>query len=590
MSARPPATPAAPAKPAADWAGLGLVVAVALAASAAGIFNAFAYDDIPFLQLSPRLQGLDRLGEILTSPYWPPPWNQEHYRPLTSLLLALEWTVGSGNPVVFRLVSYLLYAATSAGVYLLASRLLPRPAALAAGLLFAAHPVHVEVVAPAVGQSELVVGLLAVIMTLRYLDGRRRGALAASEWALLGLLYFLASLAKEHGLVVPSLLVAVELLLVPGGLAEKWRATWKGYALLAGVAGAVVALRLVLLAGTFSGQWTAEVLEGLSLSGRALTMLTVVPEYLRLLVWPAHLRLDYGPQEMVASAGFGLREATGALLLVALLATAWWGRRRAPALAFGLAWAGLMILPFSNVLIPTGNLMAERFLFLPSAGFVLAVGGLLGAAAGRWLGGPVPGTGAPAAAGPREAGSARPVAVAALAVLVVAGVARSAERHRVWRNEAFLSVRGVQDAPRSFRAQRAYAEVLFDLDQRALAEAAYREALELAPPSHRWRVRNDLARRYRALGETAQEADQLRASLAEQPEQEDTRGYLIVALLALGRYPDAMAQADSALAAGASPTIFSGLRAVADSAARAAAPPGSVRIRLQTGPAGPARP
>jgi len=565
-------------------------VAVALAASVAGLTNAFAYDDIPFLQLSSRLQGLDRLGEILTSPYWPPPWNQEHYRPLTSLLLALEWTLGSGNPVVFRLVSYLLYAATSAAVFVLASRVLPRPVALAAGLLFAAHPVHVEVVAPAVGQSELVVGLLAVIMAVRYLDSRRRGVLSRSEWAVLGLLYLLASLAKEHGLVVPSLLVAVELILVPGRPAEKLRATWKGYALLAGVAGAVVALRLALLAGSFSGQWTAEVLEGLSLGGRALTMLTVVPEYLRLLVWPAHLRLDYGPQEMVASTGFGPREALGALLLAALLAAAAWGWRRATVLAFGLAWAGLMILPFSNVLIPTGNLMAERFLFLPSVGFVLAAGGLVVVAARGIVEGPSPATaprGTPAAEGTVRA---RQVATGVLAVLVVAGVARSAERHRVWRNEAFLSVRGVQDAPRSFRAQRAYAEVLFDLNQRELAEAAYREALTLAPPSHRWRVRNDLARRYRALGETAPEVDQLRASLAEQPRQEDTRGYLIVALLALGRYPEAAAQADSALAAGATPQVFTGLRAVADSAARAAAPPGSVRIRLQTGPAGPAGP
>ena len=85
------------------------------------------------------------------------------------------------------------------------------------------------------------------------------------------------------------------------------------------------------------------------------------------------------------------------------------------------------------------------------------------------------------------------------------------------------------------------------------------------------------------MGETNAEAEHFRASLAQRPDQEDTRGYLIAADLALGAYDEAMRLADSALARGGTPAVFAGLRRLADSAAKAGAPPGSVRIRINAG-------
>jgi hypothetical protein len=82
-----------------DRAALAAVVAVALAASLAGLGNAFVYDDIVMVQLNERVHGLSHWREILGSPYWPPPWNQEHYRPLTSLLFAAQYSLGAGFPL-----------------------------------------------------------------------------------------------------------------------------------------------------------------------------------------------------------------------------------------------------------------------------------------------------------------------------------------------------------------------------------------------------------------------------------------------------------------------------------------------------------
>lgn len=138
--------------------------------------------------------------------------------------------------------------------------------------------------------------------------------------------------------------------------------------------------------------------------------------------------------------------------------------------------------------------------------------------------------------------------------------------------------------------RRAYGDLLFELGQRELALAAYQEAIALAPKGHAWQVRNDFARRFRVLGESQPELEQLRLSLAERPDQEETRGWLVAASLALGRYAEAASEADSAMARGGKVEVFSRLRNLADSAAKAGAPAGSIRIGIVTGGSRPIRP
>lgn len=552
-----------------DWTAIALVAAVALAASLAGLSNDFVQDDTYLIRDNLRIHDLANWRAILTSPYWPPPFSQDLYRPLTALLLGFEFVIGGGDPAVFRLVSYGLYAAASTGVFLLARRLLPRPVALGAALVFAAHPVHVEAVALAAGQNELVVGLLAVTMTVRYLDRRRGDGLGARDWGGLGILYLAASLLKEQGLLLPAFLLCAEAFLLVGPLWDRVRRLGPGYAFLGLLGGAVLLVRSTVLGGDVAGTFTAEALQGVSIGGRALTMLQVVPHWARLLLWPAHLQADYSPLEIVGSTGLGASEMLGLLILLAAVVTMVVTRRRAPVVAFGIAWCAVALFPVSNVLVPTAILLAERTLFLPSIGVVITLAGLVALALDRW------------GVGARD----RRFAAIVCGLLVIAGLLRSVERQRVWRNEGFFAVRGVQDAPRSFRAQRAYGDVLFTVGRADLGVEAYDRAIAFAPPGSGWRVRNDLARRYRLQGETAKEVEQLRASLAEEPAQEDARGHLVAGLLLLGDYAGAARAADSALARGANRSVFQGLRAVADSAASVKAPPGSVRIQIRTVPA-----
>ena len=134
----------------------------------------FVYDDLSVIVGNPRLHSIANWPEIVTSPWWP----RGLYRPFTSLTLAANWSLGPGAPFGFHLVNILLHAVATGLVGLLAMRLMPVPAALAAALLFAVHPVHVEAVANVVGRAEILATLWVLAAALLYL---RYGDLAREE-------------------------------------------------------------------------------------------------------------------------------------------------------------------------------------------------------------------------------------------------------------------------------------------------------------------------------------------------------------------------------------------------------------------------
>lgn len=540
------------------------VCVVALAASILGIANAFTQDDVSIIVESTRLHGFGELRDILTLPYWPPPAAPDLYRPLASLLMAAQYALGAGGPLLFRLVSYVLYAAASVAVYQLARRLMPDFVAIGVAALFAAHPLHVEAVALAVTQNELIVGALAAVMVARYLD-RRRSSVGALSWGDCGFLaacYIVAGFAKEQGLLLPAFLVLAELILVPGrAFSTRVRDTRLGFALLGVLAAAMVTARTAVLSGVVGPTMIAEALRGQSLGGRMLTMLQIVPQWARLLVWPAHLRAEYSPKELVASTAFGGTEALGLAILLIAASGIWLGRRRAPPLSFGLAWCLLGLFPVSNVLIPTGILLAERTLFLPSIGFVIAVGGAVTYVSATWA---------------TFAARARTAAAVAMIALVILAIARSAERQRVWHDSATLTLASIDDAPRSWRVQQAYGDMLFRERRPAEAIAAFRRSIDLAPSP--WQPRNYLAAQLRLIGDDSDAVMLLRVSQQEDPRQIQTVAALGPALIGAGRYLEAKQLADSVIAAEQAPPMMVQLSRIADSAMKANAPPGSIRI------------
>jgi hypothetical protein len=542
-----------------------LIILVALSSTITSIANQFAQDDRAIILEDARMRDISLWSRFVTGPYWPPPYPPEQYRPVTSLWLSLQYVLGLGSPIAFRVVSWIVYATICVALYRFALRVLPAGIALGIAVLFAAHPVHVEVTALGVGQAEMIVAVCSLLAAILY-HSRRVGeaSLRARDWIAIAVLYAVAALAKEQGFLLPILLLLVELTMVQAALRERIRAVWPGYLALGVVAVGILVLNAVVLGENLTPAATNEVLAGKGLAVRALSMLGAVPEWIRLLVWPAHLRVDYSPQEFVAATRVGGRELLGLGALVSLGVAAWVSRRRAPAIALGTGWIALTLLPVSNILVLTGVYIAERTMFQPSIGFVLALGGAATLIASRIPSGWKP--------------LGQPIAITLVALATVLGVARSAIRQRVWRDDYTLAQTAALDSPRSWRAHADLAGHLLDRGELSVAMKHYRLSTDFSPTP--WIFRKAFARRLRSVGKDTMALAELRESIKEKPDQPDAVAELIAALLAVGHYQEARTLSDDIIRLHNAPPLVVALRQLSDSAMRTNAPVGSIRIAI----------
>jgi len=497
---------------------------IVLAASSTSLGNGFAYDDLLIIRDNQQIHRLGDMAFDFVQGYWP----QEHggalYRPLTLVLFSLQWAIGRGAPWVFHAVNVTLYAGLTLALFALGRRILPLGAAWLGAALFAVHPVHVEAVANVVGQAELTTGFLVVLALWVYLDARTRPGLRARESVGLLVLVAAAGLCKENGIIIPALLLLAELTLVKDSrpLRSRISTLLPTYLLLIVGAAILMAARHAALGATV-GEYPALVLRGLGFKDRLLTMLGIVPEWIRLFFWPAHLRADYAPPEFDAATRFGVAQGIGLGLVVVAGLVALAHRRRHPAVTFGIGFTAIALLPVSNLLLPTGILLAERTLLLPSAGVVIAVAALTSAAWQRFdLG-------------------ARPIrwaAVAAATTLLVLGTVRSALRQPAWRDTPSVLAQLVKDAPLDYRAWLMYGGHLRSLGRVTEAKQAMLRAAGLYHGDGR--VYEDLGQLLRFQSGCGRAIPIFQRGLALDPGLRNARGRLYVCLLELGDTSAAM--------------------------------------------------
>lgn len=416
------------------------VAACAVVVYVTALWNRFALDDVPIVTMNPLVQHASGLWRAFGAPYWTPDLGGSMYRPLTIAMLALDRAV-DGAPW-FHAMNLAWHAGASVAVAALARRWTNTAGALAAGLLFAVHPVHVEAVANVVGRAELMATLFAVLAV--YAAVVHESVAWSTAAAVLGLL------AKENAAVVPGLILLAWLV----GLGRPSRHKIALFATTWIVVAAAYAVVRALVLHPFAGMSsTGLMFVGQSPLAVRLTAVAGLADVARLLVFPLTLRADYSPNErLVVTSPFDPAFVIGLLCAVlwsALLLVAWKRGRRLE--AFGLGWIGVAHLPVANLLFPTGFYVAERTLYLSSVGLVLA--------AGAWLA--------------RLSGARLRLALGALVVL--AGV-RTFVRVPVWRDETALTLSILKDSPRSYVAPKRMAAWYLDQHAPDKALAATRVA------------------------------------------------------------------------------------------------------------------
>lgn len=528
------------------------VAVLAVMASLSGIQNGFALDDVHIIVENNRVHALSEVWRMFGQTYWPPDEGASLYRPLTIIAFTIQWALGHGSAFPFHLTNILLYALVAVALFRLALLLVPLPAAFVAAALFAVHPLHTEVVANVVGQAELWVALLVIFAVFRYIRARRHGLLPFREVAILAALYFAACMFKEHAIVLPALLVAAEFTVVEDDRAVAARARELLPLLVTlALAGVIFVVLRTLVVGRLAQGGPNVLLLGVPFSTRFFTMLRVFMEWIRLFVWPANLSADYSSKRIEAATSFDASMIAPLLVITSLVAIAWSVRRSKPAVTFGFLWAGVNLLMPSNLVVVTGNVLAERTLFLASAGLAICAGV---AAVEIWN-------------AMSERGRVPRLATAvAFVALLAAGISRSSTRNVVWHDNPTLFRQTVADVPTSYRAHWMLAEYLTDagqtaegLDEMLLAVALGRKNDPglLSFAADRFRMANQCPR---AMG-------MYRKALDIDPTLPELRFSASVCLLQLGKFDEAKALAREGLKSAGNDGHLQRVLVVADSLA-----------------------
>jgi len=446
-----------------------LVLFLGIAAYVNSLGNGFAYDDRGVVVENPVVRE-GSVREVFTSPYWPLPVERAGlYRPVTTLTFLLEWRLFGDDPRPFHAANVLLHATVSLLVFLLLLEFAAPTAAVVGAALFAVHPLHTEAVANVVGAGELLAALFYLAACLLYLRTREwRGPARGLRLLALGGLYLLSILSKEIGVTLPAALLLLEAGRARGRVRPLLRALREEAAVFVVLAlGLLVALGArFLVLGTVRGDAPAPVFHDLATGERLLTAVALWPTYLRLLLLPLDLAADYAPGVLFPAPGVTPEVIVGGavLLLLALAAVRGWRNRRLVSL--GILWFAVVLLPVSNLLFPTGVLLAERTLYLPSVGLALAAAGLV-----------------PVVEELPVAGRRMATVLALLSLFAL--FTRTVLRNPSWYSTFTVEETLAREHPESYMAFRTRALGLLRVGEGEAAGEAFEMALRLAPNHYR---------------------------------------------------------------------------------------------------------
>lgn len=388
------------------WAAALAVLVLAIVPYLPGLPGEFVYDDHRLIADNEGLRRPFEPSRAFLRDYYASDVDRMglgYYRPVAILSNELDWRRGGGEPLAFHVTNLAVHAACALLVLALGLTLFEGAigAAFAAAALFAVHPAHAESVAFISGRVDPLATLFGLLALVLHLRGKPwPGALA----------WFPALLSKEMAVTIPAVALILD-------LARERRFEGKRYLPYVVVAALYLPLRALALGGLLrpatgvEADWTRP--------------FVTAGSYLAWLLAP-----PYGMHVEPAPPSGALAVAAVAALVASV---AWAALRRGRAGA--LVAATLVTLAPVLQLRPIETDLSERFLYLPSAFFVLAL-----AEVGR------------------EA-RARKLAIAAGVLLGVVWLAVLVPRSAGWRDEATLWSRVEAESGGSLKARLNLARV-----------------------------------------------------------------------------------------------------------------------------------
>lgn len=434
------------------------------------LFMDFVWDDAYQIIENSQIKSLKNVPSLFISEVWAGVEDNHispYYRPIFTLSLAIDYFFWGEKPFGFHLTNLILHAMVSVLVYLLALKIIrANLPALLGSLVFAVHPVHVEAVAWVSGRNEMLSAFfmfLSLYLYILFKDDKDN-----KKYIITSLVsFFAALLSKETAITLPAIIFLYDASFGEGRIIKKLK-----FPIIYGVLGIVY---LILRTSVLSiYEWVPYPLHQRLFTGAGLVI-----EYLRLLIFPLNLKLHYDIP--VRMSFFAAAVIIPIILLGIIFSGLYFIRKYDRKIAFSLVFILLALLPVSGV--PTliqPALIAERYLYIPSAGFSLAFGLFFMNISSRFN---KPAFGS-------KTGYSKLPGLLGIGIIIVFSILTFRQNY-AWKDQYTFAAKRVEDAPNYAVARYDLGLVLSKQKKYDDAVREFRNALEIKP---------DMAHAYNNLG------------------------------------------------------------------------------------------
>ena len=337
--------------------------------------HGFVLDDVLVCSRNSFVQqGFAGLVDIFSSSWYEGFQAQKdsYYRPMMLAGFAIENEFFGHSAKVYHAMNIFWYGMAMALLFLLFRKMFAggKPwIALAITLLYAAHPLHVEVVANIKSRDEIfaLLGLVGTLYgLLRYEEkGKKR-------WMVLSLgAFFFALLSKESSLAFFAL-VPLTLQFFSTNTLRNIIIKSLPYAAIAGV---YLLIRSTVVS---SGDANFGVLDNAlfaaqGISEQTATAVAMTGKYISLLIFPHPLVYDYSYNQIPLVDWFSWKALLSLVIILVALAYAVYGWKKKDRIAYAIWFFAITSVITSNLFFLIGATFAERFMFIPSMAFCIII-------------------------------------------------------------------------------------------------------------------------------------------------------------------------------------------------------------------------
>lgn len=413
--------------------------------------NTFVYDDSVTIVKNNLIKNWKNFHTLFSFNYFIL-FGELSYRPFVTLTYFIDYSLWGLNPTGFHLTNILLHTTNTILFYVFLKRVI-KVATLAffSTLLFTSHPILTETVNSISYREDLLATLFFLVAFILYLKINKT-FFNKSKFLLyyLGSLfsYLLALFSKEMAITFPILLILFDIYYLPSGkplqaFIKKLKSVYIGYF-------SVAVFYLFIQFVVFRHVYIK-----LDQTKQSLfVMIKVLASYIKLLFLPFNLNADY----VVPPITTGIISFIISVLLVTtvIIITIRLGKNNKQYWFF-ISWFFITLLPVSNI-IPIGNIMAERYLYIPIMGFSVIIGILV-----------------------QNFNLIKPLATICSAIVIIILGVMCINRNGIWRDELTLWYSTAVREPSSARAHHNIGVVHSAKGYYEYAELEYKKTLEINP-------------------------------------------------------------------------------------------------------------